>query len=743
MSRTRVTSPRARLRPWALRGGLLVAALPAMLATRALAPEGDALHGTLAALPWVVAILVAVAREAQERGGRRIPPQLVAWEIGLLAGWLALVAARQKLGLEGADEVLYAGLVLLLAAHLSAQLVALRPTLGSSVPARPSWAFVALPFAAYLVLLPWGAAHRPPDGDEPWYLLITHSLAYDLDADLTNNYAHGDSRHFLDRSLEPQPGDPKGPAGELYSRHNALLPALLAPAYRLGGRYGALLTMALLSALLAWATLRLARHEAGAAPGGALLAYALVAFAPPLLLYSYQIWVEVPAALLSVLALDAILGLRCAEPAARRRRWLLLACILLLLPLLKIRFMLLAAPLALLAWWHAGRPLRLLVALGGLLAALGGAILLFNQWLYHNPLKIHSWGEVQVQQYSLRQYWLGTSGLFFDAAFGLFACAPLWLLLLPAMLAALRARSALLLSIAVFSLPYLVVVTPRSEWYGGWSPPFRYALVALPLLALLLVPLMASRGRPSRRLLVAALGAVTLALTLLWVTVPGWTYNFADGRTYLLDHLSRRFGADLAVLFPSSVRERPATWWWPLLAGFLVPLLWWLPLGRRRHLGRWGVVMTLVGLALLPSLALALPTRRVELEDPYVLKAGGHLYPDPWVIERSRYRGSWVLREGEGLSVPVRPGGRWAHFYLDTFLVRHHPGPAALEVLAGSRSLATVRLTNPRQWRRLDLGAHAWPAGEPLVIRFVSSNDPGQPNGVLLDRLELVWGLGG
>ena len=77
--------------------------------------------------------------------------------------------------------------------------------------------------------------------------------------------------------------------------------------------------------------------------------------------------------------------------------------------------------------------------------------------------------------------------------------------------------------------------------------------------ALALTPLFGRRERPGARALLLALAAATLALTLLWVTMPGWTYNFAHGRTYLLDHLSERLGADVARLFPSSIRPRTAT----------------------------------------------------------------------------------------------------------------------------------------------------------------------------------------
>ena len=47
-----------------------------------------------------------------------------------------------------------------------------------------SAAFFALAFIVYLAILPWSATQRPPDGDAPHYLLLTHSLAFDFDTDL-------------------------------------------------------------------------------------------------------------------------------------------------------------------------------------------------------------------------------------------------------------------------------------------------------------------------------------------------------------------------------------------------------------------------------------------------------------------------------------------------------------------------------------------------------------------------------
>jgi hypothetical protein len=720
-----------------------------------LAPD-DPFRGTLVLLPVILGGLREIHRWGVRLGGWPLGAAAATAELGALAALILLVLARPDLGIAGIDEILAAGLLLVLGIRVGRQVLSLRPLLGERLPRRPSLLFLLLPFAVYLAVLPWSARQRQPDGDEPFYLLVTHSLAYDFDADLTNNYAHGDWRHFMDRPIEPQPGDPVGAHGERYSRHNELLPLMLAPAYRVAGKMGALATMALMTAALAWLTLRLARHYFPDRPGEALAAWALVAFAPPLLLYSGQVWVEVPAALLTMVALDRILSMAGAPAAAGRRwgraEWLGLVVPVLLLPLLKIRLVLLSGPLVLLGWWYAGRSRRQLMLLVGLLGGLAAGMLLYNQLVYSNPLKIHTWAEVDPMSYGPASYVHGLSGLFFDAAFGLFASAPIWMVLLPAFLLLAARRSPLLVHMVVLSLPYLMVVVPRIEWYGGWSPPFRYALIAMPLLGIALVPLMAGvRERPGVRMrlaILAGLAALTVALTLVWVVVPGWTYNFADGRTLALDALSGRLGLDMARFFPSSVRPRAATWIWPLAAIPLVPLLWWLPGARPKEPGEKrfpshaplaGVALMLAAAALLPAVAAHVPTRVVEMEDPQVRKSGGHLHPDPWVIERTRYRGGWVLRVGERLEAPVASGGRRVKLRLFAEFIRNQPAPFTLDVKQGDRLLASWTPGRARIWETVDVGPVDWQAGEPLVLVAHGPAPPGALNGAILDRVEMEW----
>ncbi len=701
-------------------------------------PPGDPFRGTFLILPLILLGFNWIQRKAVEQGASPLDRTGTGAELAALGALILLVLSRPHLNLGRAEEVIAAGLVLLLACRVARQAWAFRPLLGERLPDHLPAVFFLLPLIAYLAVLPWSASHRQPDGDEPWYLLITHSLAYDFDADLTNNYAREDWRGFMDRAIEPQPGDPVGPEGELYSRHNEALPLALAPAYRLGGKTGALAMMAVFSAALAWATLRLTRRYFPDHPGEALAAWAVFAFTPPILLYASQVWVEVPATLLLVVALDRLLGFD-----GRRRwdwaEWLAIGLPVLLLPLVKMRLMLLAVPLVPLAWWHAGRPRKPILILGGLLTVLGAGILLYNHLLYRNPFKIHTFEEIDPQRHTWLDYLRGGFGLFWDTAFGLFGCAPLWMLVLPALLLLVVRRSRLLLHLGVLALPYLLIVVPRIEWYGGWSPPFRYALISLPLLAIALVPLLARRG-PGGKALLAGLAALTLALTLVWLVVPGWTYSFANGRTYPLDHLSERLGSDVARFFPSSVRPRAATWIWPPASLALVTMIWWLPSRKGREgAALAGLAAVLAATAALPLAAARMPTRVVELEDMHVWKSGGHIHPDLWIIERARHRGGWVLRTGETLKASVAPGGKRVTIELQAELIRNQPVPFRLNVQAGEHLLAVWVPGRQRVWETISLGPFDWPAGEPLVLAAHGPYPPGAPNGAILDRVVMRW----
>jgi hypothetical protein len=153
--------------------------------------------------------------------------------------------------------------------------------------------------AAFLVMRPDTA------GDEPHYLLAAESIAFDGDLDLTNDYASRERTlrvvNVFPLSPLPHAADYDG-SGRLRPLHGVGLSALLAPAVGLGGLTGARLLMLLIAALLADQLFRLLRDLRLKRPYR-LAAWVAVVGCSPLLVFATQIYPEVPAALMIVVAL--------------------------------------------------------------------------------------------------------------------------------------------------------------------------------------------------------------------------------------------------------------------------------------------------------------------------------------------------------------------------------------------------------------------------------------------------------
>ncbi len=683
-----------------------------------------------------------------------------AWALGAAVVLAAITFAAPLVGIAAWQPAAMAGVVAAGLLYVTCRVLALEPLLERAVGARrPPLVFLLLPFGVYLALIPWSIRERAPDGDEPWFLLTTHSIAYDFDLDLANNYRDQDSLAFMPRAIGPQPGDPETSDGTIRSRHGAVLQAVMAPAYRVGGRAGAMVVIAALTALGSWLLLDLTAFSPDAR--ARLAAYAIFSFAAPFLIYSQQIWAEVAAVVLAVAALRSIDRLTggtdrptTGTGRAEWSTWALLALSLAVLPAIKLRLALISVALALIFVLRLDparrrRGLLVLTAIGVPSALL---VLWSNRAVFGTVLGMHSWGELEVYRQPVSKVALGLNGLFFDLAYGLIACAPIWLLLFPGAVASFRRNRRLLFEVALIAVPTLLLVASRREWYGGWSPPFRYGLVVLPFLALLLVPLFERRADLGRQGAVGsavrspAAGIVALALvlallsgalTVLFVVEPGWTYNLADGRHHFLHHLEARTGLDLARLLPSATRARLATWLLPALA-IAVAIL--AARVRRRSLAAACAGVPLLFLAALPVLADSLPTRRLEIESAAVHRTGGNQEPERWTLDRTRYPEAWVLPEGSRAEAMVIPGGDRVEIAVTLQAIRNRAAPLTLIARADNREVGRVTFMEDGEtgWHSRTFPAAPWPAGARLVLE-VPYGDAMPANGVKIDRVDLRW----
>ncbi len=532
----------------------------------------------------------------------------------------------------------------------------------------------AIAALVYALLVP-AMLRTPIDGDEPYYLLATESLIHDHDLDLQNQYrdlAHSQTGRL---DLGPQLGDPEGPHGERPSRHEPFLPLLMIPGYLFGGLRGAVATIALFGVLLVRSTIRMMEDE-GIEDAAIRAVFPFFAFAPPVLFYTARIWPEVPGAWLFV---EALRGVR----QRRAQRWV---PALLGFVLLKLRFVLAGAPLAAMVV----RRKRMLL----LVIAIPAAIVFLISGSVTN---VHHWRE--LLPYAPQNYLIGLCGLLVDGAAGIAFQAPFYLLGIAALLRWRRMPEGFRLGMLAASL-YILYLLPRSEWHGGWSPPLRYIVFVMPVLALGAAALW--ERVPAG--VVALLSLWTIGLAAHGVAFPWRLFHIANGENAMGEWLSTKTHIDYSRFFPSFIRVNEAAW-----IGIVVLLA--LLFVRLRS----EVVAPLATIAIAAlAFAASRPPKHIQFEDAHVEHLGGELYPPEYTVARFAYRGGWLLREGDALAVRAAKGA-W------TMQIRAPQG-AAIDVGGRGYSLqptgeayVPLRVEVPRDGR--------------VVVRVVAG-------GVIIDRMD-------
>ena len=374
-------------------------------------------------------------------------------------------------------------------------------------------------------------------GDEPHYLLITHSLVHDGDLRVQNNYFQEDYRDFYLGKIGPHLA-----ANTPYSIHGIGLPILLVPGYALAGLTGSLVTLALLGAML-WRGIYLAAFLLTDNREASVLAACVFGLTSPALFLSVSAYPELPAAV--IVTLVAVRLLR-SEPEKRlfALGWAFLVATL---PFFHMKFI----PLAGLLWGALAYRFqrgRYTVLSGAALGALAFVVFFFVTTGSFDPTA--SYGR---QRIFLSGIPIGLLGLFFDQEFGLLPVSPVYLIGLAGLVPLLRRR----FFFGVVSLLVLaVVVLPGAAhplWSGGNSPAARFLFPVLPLVALAASNLWARERLEGVTPWLPPLLAFSLSVSLFTVFLPGQPLhlNARDGTGRLWEALSSSW--DLTSYLPSLI----------------------------------------------------------------------------------------------------------------------------------------------------------------------------------------------
>jgi hypothetical protein len=434
----------------------------------------------------------------------------------------------------------------------------------ASIFRRIQYLLVLSSLIVYSLISAYHIHRTSTTGDEPHYLLITHSLWYDHDTNLDNNYQNQDYKSFFWYDLQPAELD-RVNATTVYSyRHKGGFPLMLIPGYVFGRQFGAVLEMNLITALLMLQVFLLS-YELFQSLTASFLTWICLSFTIPMIIYMGQIYPDTLAALLVLWGVRHIYQLHPGDSWRNPRFWLnclLIGGTLILLVFLKARYLPLSATLGffLIVRLFQGsiaikHKLRMAVGIGLTLVVVVVAVWLVDTFFLKHLL----WeriGDKKYMEWMLSGYnpLFGFLGLLFDQEYGVLPYTPFYLLALVGIGILTRQEFKVAWPImGIFSFNYLAICF-WPLWHAAPTPPPRYILPVLPLLGVFLTRFFIQKN--------GSVKAITLGTSMLWSSLtawivtltPKWRYNWADGTNNLLEAISFRLAVDLTKLFPSWIR---------------------------------------------------------------------------------------------------------------------------------------------------------------------------------------------
>lgn len=462
-------------------------------------------------------------------------------------------------------------------------------------------------------------------GDEPHYLLITHSLLQDGDFNLKNNYSHQDYRIYMRPWVTITPHVAPKTEGK-YSFHSPGVSFLVFPFYALGYllkgfwlHFFPRLAMTLWGALLGL-QIYLFLCNFKVSQKTTLLIWAIFSFTSPIFFYSFHLYPEIPAALISFYVFRKLFFLKSAPP---RQLFLLGFLTTSLLWLHSLKYLFILVQLFIYGSWlilkKFSRPSSWLSFLLGS-GVMTGLYLTFQYSLYHSfSLSAVSWrGAVSLpESFEYLKFllfgipghfrWETLLGYWLDQRDGLLFYSPIYLFALLGIIAPFTNKKRLL-------TPLLGVIAPYILFSAWLTQRTGYAPQARPLVAVswgLILGMIFYLESSPRKILHSGFKVcvfLSLLFPFLQLLYPYSLYQLTtQGETQrageLFLHLSNMH-FDLTKCLPSFLKIDNRYWWpnWCWLVGLTLLFLLYRFLPPVKKISRpvafslLPVVLSLVGL---------------------------------------------------------------------------------------------------------------------------------------------------
>jgi len=392
-------------------------------------------------------------------------------------------------------------------------------------------------FVFYFALSLWFNYANKPVGDEPSYLITAHSIVFDRDLDLKNNYENRDYKKFYDRELKPHEINING---KLYSYHPVLFPAVISPFYLAAGRAGVTFFINLLAALICGLVYLLCARVFK--EKSAVITSLLTGLSLPLLLFSNQVCTETLSGVLILGSFVIILFYR--------EKFALLCVSAALVLWAHPRNIPLWGILCLLAVIEYRREIKKAAVFAGTQLLSAAMLFTFNFMIFGKFIPRQTQAEIPLSE-AFKINITGMLGLFFDQEFGMLIYTPVFMLALAgAFFLYKKSRKVFYYSFFLF-IPYFIMISSWLDWRGGGGSSPRFFVPVIFFFAFFTgAALDAVRDKASRVVFTALIAAGFLYSAVIML-VPWFRWNKGAGDNWVLKLISEAANTDFTALFPS------------------------------------------------------------------------------------------------------------------------------------------------------------------------------------------------
>lgn len=401
---------------------------------------------------------------------------------------------------------------------------------------RKYWIFLTLIFIVYVTFGYFYFKNTYANGDEVHFLVATHSIVYDHDIWLENNYTQGINLTFNPGAIDKIVA--KGLDGHLYPVHGIGYSLLLAPFYAVGKRLGTVFFSALLLTSIFYLTYIFSKKITKNI-NLSLILVSVIFLNIPLFNFSALNFTDAVGAFIFIFALYNLLY--------TKKYYLFVTIALSFLPWVHVRYSFVALILYLfsvlkipkiLKYLRLFFPLSIICYLFFLKITFGS----FNPYIPYTLF-----GDTAFYGHFL---WNLTS-LFIDRQFGLFVYSPIFLFCFPGTFFWYKRNKLSLLLVLFIMIMYLVPIS-IIDVRQGYAPPARLFVTLLPLFLPSLVFFFKEMKHVFYKIIATGFFLWSVLNMIIALSLsPNHGFVYGDGVAPSLQFLSMHIGINIQEFFPA------------------------------------------------------------------------------------------------------------------------------------------------------------------------------------------------